>query len=414
MTKRILIGIILVVFTFVAIGTLMFLKPKPPQRVQLPPTPLVETINVSSDIQQFTVDSQGPVQPKLNSNIVAEVSGRISNVSKNFRVGAFVKEGETLFIIDKANYVANLRSAEATLAQAKASYQDAKARSDQAKKDWEKIGRGQANDLVLKIPQLNQAKANVQSAEANLLRAQRDLARTNVKAPYSALIKSKQVDLGQYVNVGFTVANLYGTDTAEVRLPLADRELAFLQLPEQGIEASYPNVVLTGVYAGKPHTWSGKVIRTEGVVEENNRLTYLVAEISDPYNLSSKNSSTPLRYGTFVNAEIEGITQDGLIVLPRAALVNKDQVLVISQESKISLITVNIVRGDKDYVYIDDGIEEGSEVVITPIENPINGMLVKRVSEAEAEAKAAAEKSEQDKDSGESNAQESDAVAVSQ
>ncbi len=412
MTKRILIGIILVVFTFVAIGTLMFIKPKPPQRVQLPPTPLVETINVSSDIQQFTVHSQGPVQPKLNSNIVAEVSGRISNVSKNFRVGAFVKEGETLFIIDKANYVANLRSAEATLAQAKASYQDAKARSDQAKKDWEKIGRGQANDLVLKIPQLNQAKANVQSAEANLLRAQRDLARTNVKAPYSALIKSKQVDLGQYVNVGFTVANLYGTDTAEVRLPLADRELAFLQLPEQGIEASYPNVILTGVYAGKPHTWSGKVIRTEGVVEENNRLTYLVAEISDPYNLSSKNSSTPLRYGTFVNAEIEGITQENLIIIPRQALINKDQVLAISEENKIQIVTINIVRGDKDVVYVDGGLEEGTEIITTPIENPINGMLVKRVGDVQAEETV--EKNENDSDAKSSNSQDAEQIAVSQ
>ena len=402
MTKRILIGILFVILTIAFIGVAVFTRSKPPQRVQIPPAPLVETLIVEADIQQFVVNSQGPVKPKLNSNIVAEVSGRISNVSENFRVGAFVKKGDTLFNIDKANYIANLRSAEAGLAQAKASFQDAKARSEQAKKDWAKIGRGEANDLVLKLPQLNQAKANVQSAEANLLRAQRDLARTKVTAPYDALIKSKQVDLGQYVNVGLAVANLFGTEIAEVRMPLADRELAFLQLPVQGNEASYPNVILNGVYAGKPQSWTGKVVRTEGVVEENNRLTYLVAEINDPYNLKSQTSGTPLRYGTFVNAEIEGITQEGLVVVPRTALVNKDQVLIISEESKIKLVTVNIVRGGKNFVYIDGGISDGSEIVISPIENPINGMLVKRVGDEDIDDKTAENTTEStnDDDSG--------------
>ncbi len=388
MTKRILIGALILFVTIAIIGVGMATKKRPPQRVQIPPAPLVETLIVSPQAQQFLVDSQGPVTPKVSSNIVAEVSGRISDVSSKFRVGAFVNKGDILFTIDSANYVANLRSAEASLAQAKATFQDAKARSEQARKDWAKIGRGEANDLVLKIPQLNQAKASVQSAEANLLRAQRDLARTKVKAPYDALIKSKQVDLGQYVNVGFTVANLFGTDTAEVRLPLPDRELAFLQLPQQGIEASFPNVQLSGIYAGQSNDWYGKVVRTEGVVEENNRLTYLVAEIKDPYGLK-ETSDIPLRYGTFVNAKIEGVTREGLIAIPRSALINKDQVLIIEDENKIKLTTVNIIRGDKNTIYIDSGLIEGSEVVTTPIENPINGMIIKKMGEEEPVEKTA-------------------------
>ncbi|NVJ66457.1 MAG: efflux RND transporter periplasmic adaptor subunit [Gammaproteobacteria bacterium] len=417
MTKRILIGLLIIGITVIFIAVGIFTKAKPPKRVQLPPTPLVETIITEADAQQFVVKSQGPVQPKLNSNIVAEVSGRIDSVSKDFRVGAFVKKDDVLFTIDSANYVANLRSAEASLAQAKATFQDAKARSDQAKKDWAKIGRGEASDLVLKIPQLNQAKASVQSAEANLLRAQRDLARTKVKAPYDALIKSKQVDLGQYVNTGFTVANLYGTQTAEVRLPLADRDLAYLQLPQQGIEASYPNVLLHGIYAGQAHSWNGKIVRTEGVVEENNRLTYLVAEIADPYGLISKtNNISPLRFGTFVSADIEGITKDSLMVLPRSALINDNQVLLITDENKIQITDINIVRGEKNVVYIDSGLEQGSEVVTTPIENPINGMLVKRLSDKEAEdqkkaAEAVAEKTTAEEPENTNNSKN---VAVSQ
>ena len=102
MTKRILIGILFVILTIAFIGVAVFTRSKPPQRVQIPPAPLVETLIVEADIQQFVVNSQGPVKSKLNSNIVAEVSGRISAVSENFRVGAFVKKGDTLFSIDKA------------------------------------------------------------------------------------------------------------------------------------------------------------------------------------------------------------------------------------------------------------------------------------------------------------------------
>ncbi|WP_251359753.1 efflux RND transporter periplasmic adaptor subunit [Kangiella sp. TOML190] len=413
MTKRILIGLLILGITVAVIAVGIATKKQPPQRVQVPPAPLVETVFASVESQQFLVDSQGPVTPKLSSNIVAEVSGRISQVSPKFRVGAFVNKGDLLLTIDPANYVANLRSAEAGLAQAKASFHDAKARSDQARKDWAKIGKGEPNDLVLKIPQLEQAKASVQSAEATLLKAQRDLARTKVKAPYDALIKSKQVDLGQYVNTGSSVANLFGTQTAEIRLPLPDRELAFLELPKQGDESSYPNVLLTGIYAGSEHQWYGKLVRTEGVVEENNRLTYLVAEITDPYNLTQqRNIDVPLRFGTFVDAKIEGITQSNLIKLPRLAFINTTQILTISDESKIKLTKVDVVRGEKDFIYINGGIEDGTEVVITPIENPINDMLVKKIGEEDTPETA--EKVDSEDASDDKNPSSAKNIAVSQ
>lgn len=380
MTKRIVIGITMVLATIGLIWFMLSMKPEPPKKKPFVQAIVVETKAVEAEDIQFIVDSQGPVLPVENSTLVAEVSGRITDVSENFRVGAFVEKGEILFTIDPANYIANVRSAEAALAQAQASYQDAKARTEQARKDWKKIGSGEPSDLVLRLPQLKQAEAAVQSAEADLMRAKRDLDRTKVKANFDALIQSKMVGLGQFVNVGSQVATVYGTEYAEVRLPVPDQELAYLTLPDMDNPQLQPAVRLIGTYAGKQQAWFGKIVRTEGVVEQTNRLTYLVAQIKDPYNLSNEqDNNTPLRFGTFVRAEIAGKQGEGLIALPRQSLYFGNTVLILENESEIRLQEVSLARTEANTIYIDSGLKPGDEVIVTPVHNPVNGMKVQKV-----------------------------------
>ena len=421
MTKRIIIGTSILLGTVVLIGAMVSLKPEPPKKKPVVQATVVETQVVNKEPIQFIVDSQGPVKPVIDTTLVAEVSGRITKISDKFRVGSFVKKGDVLFEIDSANYIANVRSAEASLAQAKAAYQDAKARTDQARKDWKKIGRGEPTDLVLKIPQLNQAKAGVQSAEAALYRAQQDLERTKVKANFDALIKTKNVGLGQYVNVGSQVATLYGTDTAEVRLPIPDQQLAYLNLPVQNQPNTYPDVRLSGIFAGEEKEWFGKLVRTEGVVEESNRLTYLVAQVSDPYGLKDgANHETALRFGTFVKAEIAGQERENLIKLPRQALYYNKQVLSLVDENKIQLVDVKLARTESNTIYVSEGLETGQEIIITPVQNPVNGMKVKKFATLQAERQKAAEKKAQElaeknkSESSESSSKQVDSATVSQ
>ena len=390
MNKRIIVGIAIVAACFAGITFLSSLKPEPPKKKPVVQATIVETKVVNKESTQFIVDSQGPVQPVINTNLVAEVSGRITKVSDKFRVGSFIKEGDLLLEIDPANYIASVRSAEANLAQAKANLQNAQATTDQARKDWEKIGRGEPNDLVLRIPQLNQAKAAVQSAEAALYRARQDLERTKVKAGFDALVKTKNVGLGQFVNMGSPVATLFGTSTAEVRLPIPDQQIAYLNLPQQGDDKTYPDVRQSGVFAGEEKEWFGKLVRTEGVVEESNRLTYLVAQIDDPYGLE-KSRETPLRYGTFVQAEIAGKERDGLITLPRQALYYGNKVLTLVNESEIELVEVELARTESNTIFISSGLEDGQEVITTPVQNPVNGMKVKKLSTLQAERQKAAQ-----------------------
>ncbi|WP_345291462.1 efflux RND transporter periplasmic adaptor subunit [Kangiella marina] len=404
MNKRIILGTVILIGSFVGILLLSSLKPEPPKKKPVVQATVVETKVVNKESTQFIVDSQGPVQPVTNTSLVAEVSGRITKVSDKFRVGSFVKKGDLLLEVDPANYIASVRSAEANLAQAKANLQNAQATTDQARKDWEKIGRGEANDLVLRIPQLNQAKASVQSAEAALYRARQDLERTKVKASFDALVKSKNVGLGQFVNMGSQVAVLFGTDTAEVRLPIPDQQIAYLNLPSQGNDKTYPDVRLSGVFAGEEKEWFGKLVRTEGVVEESNRLTYLVAQINDPYGLDSQRE-TPLRFGTFVKAEIAGKEKDGLITLPRQALYYGSKVLTLVNESEIQLVDVELARTESNTIFVSAGLEDGQEVITTPVQNPVNGMKVKKLSTLQAERQKAAEEklAKQNEDDEQSN-----------
>lgn len=394
MTTRIVIGIGILVATIVGIRALMSLQQPPPKKKPVVQATVVETTKVQKESTQFIVDSQGPVLPVTNTNLVAEVSGRITKVSDKFRVGSFVEKGDVLLEVDAANYIANVRSAEAGLAQAKANLQNAQATTEQARKDWKKIGRGEPSDLVLKLPQLNQAKAAVQSAEATLYRARQDMERTKVRANFDALIKTKAVGLGQFVNVGSQVATLYGTDTAEVRLPIPDQQLAYLNLPQQGQKGTFPDVRLSGIFAGEPKEWFGKLVRTEGVVEENNRLTYLVAEINDPYGLES-NRETPLRFGTFVKAEIAGVEREGLITLPRQALYYGNKVLTLVKENEIELVEVKLARTESNTIFISEGLEDGQEIITTPVQNPVNGMKVKTLTALQAEREKAAKEKEQ-------------------
>lgn len=212
------------------------------------------------------------------------------------------------------------------------------------------------------------------------MRARRDLDRTKVKANFDALIQSKMVGLGQFVNVGSQVATVYGTEYAEVRLPVPDQELAFLDVPDIDNPQQQPAVRLVGTYAGKEQIWFGKLVRTEGVVEQTNRLTYLVAQIEDPYNLENKrDNSTPLRFGTFVRAEIAGKEREGLIALPRQALYFGNTVLILENESEVRLQEVTLARTEANTIYIDSGLQSGDEVIVTPVHNPVNGMKVQKV-----------------------------------
>ena len=262
---------------------------------------LVNTVPAKLESLNLSVVSQGTVRPRTETILAAEVPGKIVSVSPNFIAGGFFHRGEVLLQIDPSDYETGVKRAEANLAARKAQLADQKARSEQALKDWKNLGReGEPSDLTLHKPQLAEALAAVQAAEADLQKAKRDLARTRITLPYEGLVKTKQADLGQYVAPGTRLGVTFAIATAEIRLPLTAGDLAFLQLPSATDleESNRPKVRLTAQSSGLSGEWQAEIIRTEGVVDEASRVLYAVAQVVDPYALLGKSHQPELRVFT--------------------------------------------------------------------------------------------------------------------
>src|SRR5699024_8949695 len=327
----------------------------------------VDTIAAEPAGDHFIVDAQGTVQPRTETTLVPEVGGKVIGIADAFVAGGFFRAGEVLVEIDPSDYETALKQAEADLAAAHARLADEQSRSDQARRDWQQLHGGGArepSDLVLRIPQLKQAQASVQAAEAALARAQRNLERTRISLPYDGMVRSRAVGIGQYVSPGTTLGEAFAVDVAEVRLPLPDRDLAFLELPRPGKQNQpSPPVRFFAEIHGERGSWHGEIVRTEGVVETTTRLSHAVARIEDPYGLLGTDRNVPLPMGTYVQAEIHGRSAAGLIELPRQALREGNRLYIADEDNHLEIRSVDVVRSTAQRVYLANSIEPGERVI---------------------------------------------------
>jgi RND family efflux transporter MFP subunit len=375
-----ILGSIVVVIVMVGIA-----QGKRPERKETSGQALaVQAIRAEARSLNLSVSSQGSVAPRTQTTLVAEVSGQVVNVSPNFIAGGFFRKGETLLQIDPSDYETGLMSAQAALAARKAQLADQKARSEQALKDWRNLGRqGEPSDLVLRKPQLAEAQAAVQAAEAELRRAERNLERTNIKVPYDGLVRAKQVDVGQFVSPGTPLGVTFAIDYAEIRLPLSSADLAYLDLPSATRldRAHRVPVELSATMHGGIQQWQAEIVRTEGVVDERSRVVYAVAQVNDPYSVLGVSDQTQLRMGTFVRARIQGQRADNVVMLPRSVLQNDNTVLVANDQRELEVRTVEVLRAEPQHVYLAGGVEDGELVVVTSLDAPIPGTKLSIVGE---------------------------------
>lgn len=370
---------VLMLAVAITVLVLMASKRPAPDRREPPETAMVvDTIAVEPTDGHFEVTSQGTVRARTRTTLVAEVSGRIVSLSESFVAGGFFEAGEELARIDPSDYETELLRAQADLASAQARLADEQARSEQARRDWEELRRAEGREpgpLVLRLPQVQEARASVQAAEAAVQRAERNLERTRIRLPYDGLVTRREADLGQFVSPGTTLGETFAVDVAEVRLPLSDREMAFVDLPRPGFDPDEPvPVTLRGSVSGQTATWQAEIVRTEAVVEEATRLTHAVARIDDPYALYQDSRATPLPIGTFVNARIRGRSAAGLIKLPRIALRDDGRVFIADGDDKLAIRHVQVVRSTPESVYVSNNLHAGDRVITTAIQAPVPGL----------------------------------------
>ena len=379
-TRRWLLPLIIIATGSAVTTAMIVFRPQPPSTPTAERVVPVATMTVTSIDMNINVSSQGTVQPRTQTSIVAEVSGRVIAISDKLVSGGFFSEGEVMLNIDRADYEVAVDQARANLLTAQAQLAQQQAQADQAGREWDLSGRPRENApvLALRTPFLREAEARVLYSESELRRAQRQLDRTIVRAPYDALVREKSADIGQYLSTGAQIAEVFATDYAEIRLPLSDNDMTWLTLPKPGQLAptDATKVTLHTSVAGKRHHWQADIVRTEGIVDSNSRMHYAVARVDDPYGLQNPNGQLPLPAGTFVNADIEGNRVTGVFDIPLEALRNGNQVLVMDQELRLRQRQVNVIRSDADRVYVNEGLNDNDRVIVSPVPIPIEGMRV--------------------------------------
>lgn len=349
---------------------------------------LVTTKVAQGEDLVLMVESQGSVSPRTETTLVAEVSGRVVSVSDKFYVGGFFEQGELLLALDDADYQVGAQQARSSLLTAQAQLTQEEAQAQQSRRQWESNGRNLADapPLAIRTPFLEEAKARVLYAEADLARAERQLERTQIRAPYDGLIREKMVDIGQYVGTGSQIARTFAIDFAEIRLPLTDRDLAFLDLPRPGFNSSgnangtsnvTTAVKLSTSVGGKQFEWDAQIVRTDGVIDINTRVYYAIAQVADPYGLRQASQLPPLAIGSFVSAQIHGITAHNIYTVPINAVRDNDQILVMDSEQKLRQRTVSVLRMDAENIYINGGLNDGDQIIVSPVPVPIEGMRVR-------------------------------------
>jgi multidrug efflux system membrane fusion protein len=356
-------------------------RPAPPTRVVEPVVPLVETIDVSFGSVTLIVRAEGTVAPRSETELIPEVAGRVLEISPSLVVGGFFEEDDVLFRLDSRDYELAVTLAYAAIAQANLRLETERQEAAVAEREWALLDIGQPTPLALREPQIAEALASLASAEATLERAEFDLERTLVRAPYDGRVRAERIDIGQFVQRGNSVATLYAVDAAEVRLPIPDSELAFVDLPlgyrDGTEEVSRPRVTLRTQFAGASHEWIGWIDRTEGEIDPRTRMVHAIARVDDPYSRGSNPNRPPLAVGMFVEAEILGRTSGPVAALPRSVLRGAEQVLLVDSQNELVFRDVEVFRLERERVLIGGGIEAGDRIVVSPLESAVEGMKVR-------------------------------------
>ncbi len=377
MRKLIVPGLVILASIFGAV-TLMATAPKlEPSSIE-PVATTVRVVVVNPRPIQLSVYSQGTVVPNTESELIPEVSGRVIWMSPSLVAGGYFEEDDVLLRLDSGDYKSAVTRSRASLTRAEAEFEHARFEYRRLKR-LENRQLASRSQMENSLRALRVAEAAVQDAQAGLEQSNRNLARTAIKAPFTGLVRSEAVDIGQFVSRGSQIATVYASDQAEVRLPIADRQLAFLNLPvghrgELPLNKQ-PHVTLSAEYAGRKLTWEGRIVRTEAQIDTATRMVHVIARV---FNADQE---VPLSVGLFVKADIEGLLAQNIIVLPRNALRNGNRVLVVDDENRLRFRTIEPLRLYRGEVLIRSGLEPGERVCISPLQTAVEGMLVNPITE---------------------------------
>jgi RND family efflux transporter MFP subunit len=393
MNRRLLLPLVILAVGALGVALLLFLRPTIEPKPPLVKPPRVRVETVVPQALELRVRTHGTVKPRSESSLIPQVSGPVIWVSPVLASGGFFQKGEPLVRIERADHEVEVESARATVARSESEHEHASKELNRQKRLADRSVASETRyDDARNASRI--AGAALREANARLEKAERDLVRTELVAPYAGRVRDESVDVGQFVTRGAPIASLYAVDYAEVRLPIPDADLRYIDLPliprgeGDGEAPPGPDVLLQARFAGEDHSWSGRIVRTEGEIDVRSRMVHVIAQVKDPYGLladgegsGSQLATAPLAVGLFVEAQILGRRLDDVVVLPRVALRDGDRVWIVDGDDRLHAREVEIVRLERDQVVIGAGLARGERVSVSPLQAVVEGMQVRVVAD---------------------------------
>jgi len=378
---------VLVLLLAVAITAgLIHFKPKPEEEEPETPSLSVVVSTVEDAEIEWKTRFQGEVRAKTAISLVSQVNGKVTTISSAFTEGGIFSTDDTLLSIERADYLVAVESAKATVAEAEVNLEIEFAKSDVRKKQWKELGTStaKASPLQLNYPQVAQAKARLKAARAELHRAELDLERTRISVPFNGRVKEKFVGAGQFVTRGERLANVFATDSVEIRVPMTDQQLSELQLtlgaqPQISPRTKAGKAIVSKYFGNRLYTWEGRLVSVDATIDPKTRLVYATISVDNPYAEIDK-GHLPLAPGFFVDVEIDALRKLRGLKVPRNALRRGDSIYLF-KDKKLLIRDVEVLQTSAELAILsstgDGEVGEGALVIISPVPGAYEGMAIK-------------------------------------
>ncbi len=388
--------------------------------------PVVEISPLKAESYTVFIEASGIVTAGTKSNLVAEVAGRITKISENFKEGSYFEKDEVLLEIDKSDYLSAINIAKSDVEVNKANLKQitAEERSNlnsiklaqrnlaignkelgrvRALFKRRTLSRSAVDTEEQRVNQLQQTLQNLQGAQAtyksrkSAIQAQINsskarvkqenlrLSRASIKAPYAGRILSKNADFGQFVTTGSMLAETYATDFVNVELPLSLNQYELLGMPEafrnkQISPNDLPEVTLTNPDSLRKDNWQGKVVRTSAALDALSRQINVIVRVDKPYE-AREGISSPIRIGQYLKARIKGKTFNNVYVLPPVSVIYNREIRLLD-DGKIKIVPVEVVWNSTESTVVRSSVNiEGSNLILTNLTQAVSGMSVLTVEE---------------------------------
>jgi RND family efflux transporter MFP subunit len=384
---KIILPILIIAFGVIVAKQLVQMR-RAPHKAEKPKLgTLVRVMEVKKTDVPVIISATGTVQSRRRVDITPQVSGKVIWIDPDFMAGGFFREGDRLFSLEKDDYELDLEKAGAELAQAELDLTKVNSQADIARREWNTLHPDTPpSPLVVFEPQVKSAQARVTSAKATIRRGQLDLKRTTLFAPFNCRIRSENIDIGQYVRSGSSVAQIAGTSVAEAIIHLSPDELQWLTFPKTSTSSEGSKASITFSGTGKEKTWEGHVVRSLGEIDTKSRMVGIVVAVEDPYNLLKHDPfNLPLAEGLFISVNIKGKPLRDTVEIPRSAFRDDSCVWIAAPDNTLLIRQVTASRKSRDAVLISTGLDNGERVITSGVNGAANGMKLRILSGEKAQ-----------------------------